>query len=294
MRLTQLRSFHAVAVTGSFTRAAAHLGVSQPTITAQVRLLEEKYGAELFHRRGRGATLTHVGEELLRISQQMFALEGEALQLLQDSGELRTGALKVASVGPHHVTRLLVDFKRRYPQVGVSATTCNSQEVIDRLLSYRADVGILAQYERDGRFSAMPFGRHPIVLFVAPGHRFARRRSVRMAELAGERFVMRERGSVTRRKLEAALAAAGVEVQVEMESTSRELIRECVAAGLGIGAVTRIEFVPGPDVRMVGIADCDLHFDAHVLCLAPRRDSRMVRAVFDLAAERSGGRPETT
>jgi DNA-binding transcriptional LysR family regulator len=156
--------------------------------------------------------------------------------------------------------------------------------VVERLLAYRADVGILAQYTRDERFHAVPFGRYPVVLFVAAGHRLARRASVRMRELEGERFIMRERGSVTRRKLEGALHAAGVKVSVEMESTSREVIRECVAAGIGIGAVSRIEFVPGPDVRMLGIADSDIHLDAHVLCLAQRSEARIVRALMELSA----------
>ncbi|HEY8360698.1 MAG TPA: LysR family transcriptional regulator, partial [Ramlibacter sp.] len=108
MRLTQLRSFYAVARAGSFTRAAEQLHVSQPTITTQVRFLEESYDVELFHRSGRRVRLTEMGEQLMLVAQQIFSLEAEAVELLKDAGELRTGHLRVAAVGPHHVTRMLV------------------------------------------------------------------------------------------------------------------------------------------------------------------------------------------
>src|SRR6218665_1196580 len=115
MRLTQLRSFHAVATEGSFTRAAQALHVSQPTVTTQVAQLEALYKVELFHRTGRRTRPTEIGERLFHLSRQIFGLEQEAVQVLQDAGELRTGHLRVAAVGPSHVTRMLVGFNQRYP-----------------------------------------------------------------------------------------------------------------------------------------------------------------------------------
>src|SRR5689334_8808011 len=132
MRLTQLRSFHAVATTGSFTRAAEKLHVSQPTVTTQVKLLEDSYKVELFHRTGRRVRPTELGERLLQLSRQMFSLEAEAMQLLGDAGELRSGHLRVAAVGPHHVTQMLVAFHQRYPGIKISVSTGNSQDVLDR------------------------------------------------------------------------------------------------------------------------------------------------------------------
>ena len=145
MRLTQLRSFYAVARMGSFTKAAEHLHVSQPTITTQVRFLEEAYKVELFHRSGRRVQLTQLGEQLMQLAQQIFSLEADAVSLLGDAGELRTGLLRVAAVGPFHVTQMLADFSQHYPDIKVSVSTGNSQDVLDRLLDYRADVGVLAQ-----------------------------------------------------------------------------------------------------------------------------------------------------
>lgn len=282
MRLTQLRSFHAVATAGSFTRAAASLHVSQPTVTTQVRQLEELYKAELFHRTGRRVRPTEIGERLLQLSRQIFGLESEAVQLLRDAGELRSGHLRVAAVGPSHVTKMLVAFNQRYPGIKVSVSTGNSQDVLDRLLDYSADVGVLAQVFRDKRFVSVPYSEHPVVVFCSSTHRFAHRRSIRTAELQGERLILRESGSTTRKAIESALKAAKVEPQVVMEVASREIIREAVAQGVGVAAVSEVEYVPGPGLHAVRISDAQVRTYAHVVCLAERRDTRMVRAFFEV------------
>lgn len=281
MRLTQLRSFYAVARMGSFTRAAEFLHVSQPTVTTQVGLLESRYDVELFHRQGRTVRLTELGDQLMQLAQQVFTLESDATHLLGDAGELRSGHLRVAAVGPYHVTKMLVDFNQRYQGIKVSVSTGNSQDVLDRLLDYRADVGVLAQLVSDARFLSVPFSVHPVVIFTSSEHRFAKRRSIRIADLEGEKLILREQGSTTRKALELALQKAGVQTEVVMEISSREVIRETVAQGIGIAAVSAVEYVPGPGLHMVRISDAEIHTHAHVLCLAERRDMRMVRAFLD-------------
>lgn len=288
MRLTQLRSFHAVATTGSFTGAAEKLHVSQPTVTTQVGQLEALYKVELFHRTGRRVRPTELGERLVHLSRQIFSLEADAIQLLGDAGELRSGHLRVAAVGPSHVTAMLAAFHERYPDVAISVSTGNSQEVLDRLLDYRSDVGVLAQVFSDKRFVSVPYSEHPVLIFCAATHRFAKRRTIRTAELQGERFLMREPGSTTRKALESALTAAGIEPEIVMEIASREIIRAAVSQGLGIAAVSEAEYVPGPGLHAVRISDAAIHTYAHAVCLAERQDMRMVRAFFDVIGGSSG------
>ncbi len=282
MRLTQLRSFNAVATAGSFTRAAESLHVSQPTVTTQVRQLEDLYRVELFHRTGRRVRPTEIGERLLHLSRQIFGLEAEAVQLLRDAGELRSGHLRVAAVGPSHVTKMLVAFNRHYPGIKVSVSTGNSQDVLDRLLDYSADVGVLAQVFRDKRFVSVPYSDHPVVIFCSSTHRFAHRRSIRTAELQGEKLILREPGSTTRKAIESALRAAKVDPEVVMEVASREIIREAVVQGVGVAAVSEVEYIPGPGLHAVRISDAQVRTYAHVVCLAERRNMRMVRAFFEV------------
>ncbi|MBV7539753.1 LysR substrate-binding domain-containing protein [Acidovorax sp. sic0104] len=287
MRLTQLRSFHAVATEGSFTRAAQALHVSQPTVTTQVQQLEELYKVELFHRTGRRIRPTEIGERLLQLSRQMFDLEQEAVQVLRDAGELRSGHLRVAAVGPSHVTKMLAAFNQRYPEIQISVGTGNSEDVLSRLLDYRADVGVLAQVLKDKRFVSVPYSEHPIVIFCNADHRFARRRSIRTAELQGEKLILREQGSTTRKAIELALKAANVQPTVVMEVASREIIREAVLQGLGVAAVSEVEYVPGSGLHTVRISDAQIKTYAHVVCLAERRDTRLIRAFFNIIGRES-------
>ncbi|MDA7417703.1 LysR substrate-binding domain-containing protein [Xenophilus arseniciresistens] len=289
MRLTQLRSFHAVATSGSFTAAARSLHVSQPTITTQVGQLETLYGVELFHRMGRRAVPTEMGERLLGLSRQMFDLEAEAVQLLRESGELRTGHLRVAAVGPSHVTRMLVSFNQCYPGIKVSVSTGNSQEVLARLANYSADVGVLAQVAQDSRFVSVPYSEHAVAISCSAQHRFAQRRSISIRELEGERLILREQGSTTRKAIETALQAAGVRPEVVMEIASREIIREAVLQNVGIAAVSEVEYVPGPGLRAVRLNDATVRTYAHVVCLAERQEGALVRAFIRCAQQ---GRPQ--
>jgi len=295
MRLTQLRSFHAVASAGGFTGAARLLHISQPTVTTQVRFLEETYGVELFYRRGHKVSLTPLGEQLFEMAQRIFALETETVHLLEDSGELKTGQLRVGAVGPFHVTEMLARFNRRYPGVGVAVRVGNSEVVQQELLEYRTDVAVLAQFTDDERFHAVPYSRHPVVIFVNRRHRFAGRRSIRMADLEGEPMIVREEGSTTRKALEDALRRAKVRPRIAMEIGSREAIREAVIMGVGIAAVSEIEYIPDPEIRCIVVSDAEMYTYAHVFCLKERREARLVKAFLEivtgLQSERRTGRP---
>jgi LysR family transcriptional regulator, low CO2-responsive transcriptional regulator len=285
MRFTQLRSFHAVARAGSFTGAARLLHVSQPTVTTQVRMLEVRYGIELFYRRGHVVSLTPLGEQLFEMAQKVFALESETVQLLEDSGELKSGQLRVGAVGPFHVTEMLARFNQRFPGLQVSVSVGNSEEVLGTLLRYETDVAVLAHFTDDPRYHSVPYSRHPIVIFVNRGHRFARRASIRIGELEGEPLILREVGSTTRKALEDALARAGVKPRVVMEIGSREAIREAVIMGVGVGAVSEKEYIADPRLRTVRVSDAQMYTYAHVVCLAERRGARMVKAFLGIVEE---------
>lgn len=293
MRLTQLRSFLAVARAGGFTGGARLLHISQPTVTTQVRFLEETYGVELFYRRGHKVTLTPLGEQLFEMAQRIFALEGETVHLLEDSGELKSGQLRVGAVGPFHVTEMLARFNQRYPGVEVSVRVGNSEVVQQELVDYRTDVAVLAQFTDDPRFHAVPYSRHPIVIFVHRRHRFAGRRAIRMAELEGEPMIMREVGSTTRKALDDGLRRAKVTPRVAMEIGSREAIREAVIMGVGIAAVSEIEYIPDPEIRMVPVSDGEMYTYAHVFCLKERRETRLVKAFLEIVAELLSEAPPT-
>jgi DNA-binding transcriptional LysR family regulator len=180
---------------------------------------------------------------------------------------------------------MLAAFNQRFPGIHVSVRVGNSESVLRSLVDYRTDVAVLARFTDDPRFHSVPYSRHPVAIFVNRAHRFAKRRSIRIRELEGEGMILREEGSTTRKALEDALGKAGVRPRIVMEIGSREAIREAVIMGVGIGAVSEIEFVPDPRLRMVTVSDARMYTHAHVVCLEERRAARMVKAFFDIAGE---------
>lgn len=282
MRPTQLRAFHAVAQRGSFTLAAGALGVGQPTITIQVRSLEQEFGVELFVRRGRRIELTETGRGLLDITQRMFADEKEAADYLNETRGLTTGHLRVGAVGPYHVTDMLAAFNARHPALYVSVAVGNSRDTVRDLLDYRTDVAVLAHVDPDPRLVAIPYRRHRVVVFCHVSHPFARRRFIRAREMEGQRLIVREAGSTTRLAFEQAMQQADVRPRVVMEIGSRESIREAVAKGIGLGVVSEAEFIPDPRIRAVPVTDAEIYTYAHVVHLKERQNARLVRAFLDV------------
>ena len=283
MIFTQLRSFHAVAAELGFAAASKVLNVGQPTLTSQVRALEEMFRVELFHRRGREVELTDAGEALFQITRRIIDLEGEARDVLNAFGGFHTGTLRVGAVGPFHATEMLSGFSERYPGIRLAVTVGNSREMVDKLLDYSADVAVLAHVEDSPHIFAMPYSRHKVVVFVNKTHRFARRRRIRIGELEGERMVLRERGSTTRLSFEAALKEHHVTIDPVMEIGSREAVWLAVARGIGIGVVSDIEFIPHPDLHVIEVSDAEIYTTAHVNCLTERRNSRLIDAFFEVA-----------
>ena len=290
MRSTQLRAFFAVARAGGFTAAAKQLHVSQPTLTSQVRDLEEAHGVELFHRVGRGVQLTPTGRQLYTIAAQMAALESDALHLLKDEGNLQAGLLRVGAVSPYTAIDVVAEFSRRHPGIRIEASFGNSGVILRDLAEFRVDVAVLARLEEDPLLHGLPLRRAPVLILLPADHRLARRRSLRLADLHGVRMVMREPGSNTRRALESALEKAGAVPQVVMELGSREAILEAVAQGLGVGSVSQAAWLPDPRIRALRLSDAEVWSETFVACLAARREARAVASFLDAARE-VGGRP---
>jgi len=279
--LKQLRSFTAVAEHRGFTAAAEAVGISQPTITTQVRELEERYGVELLLRMGRRVELTEAGEALYKVSRHIMSLLDEADELLTSSGQLEVGQLRIAAVGPFHATEMIARFLRRYPRIEINVMLGNSDGTLARVLALEADVAILAHVVDDPRVHTVPFSTHEVVVFVHRDHPWHGSESVGIGELAGQPLILRERGSTTRRAFEAAAQAAGVAITPLLEIGSREGVWKAVERGLGIGVVADFEFVEHRNLTTVRIADAVVRTEYRLACLMERRNSPKIRAFID-------------
>jgi len=288
----QLRAFHAVASEGSFTRAARALNVTQPTLSAQVKALEDRYGTRLFDRQGRRIALTGLGEALLDVTRRLHAVEEEAEQVLVAARGLRTGTLRVGADAPYSIVPSLGVFSRRYPGIRLMLSIGNSNRVLIDLLEHRCDVALLADLGYDPRLHAVPILQDRLLAFVARQHPWVSRGSVALSELVGERIIMREPGSSTRRLFETALGRRGIALRDVLEIGSREAVREAVAAGLGVGIVAATELGHDDRIAPIEIADARLDTVEYLVCLEERRNLRIVKAFFETVQLAGAGDPD--
>ncbi|MDH3316066.1 MAG: LysR substrate-binding domain-containing protein [Gammaproteobacteria bacterium] len=289
MNSAQLRAFHAVASRGSFTTAARALNVTQPTLSSQVKALEQSYGIRLFDRVGRGVILTELGSRLHEVTQRLYNLEEEADEILSAARELSTGSIRVGSDGPHHVIPIVAEFKRRHPDLDISLDMGNADRVLKDLRESRIDVAVLAQADDDPRLYVLPFRTSRLVLFVPRAHPLSKRKSVRIGDVAKERMILRETQSLTRKIFESALNASGIRPKSVMQIESREAVREAVAAGLGVGVVSESEFDSDRRLKTLPFSDVRLEITEYVVCLEDRRRLRIVQAFLEVAEKLAPG-----
>jgi len=286
MNHSQLRAFHAVATFGSFTKAALNLRLSQPTLSSHVSALEEGYGIELFRRSGRTIETTEFGKALLDITEQYFATEAEAHRLLSTAKGLIKGRLKISADAPYCVLPLMAAFVHRFPTVQQQINFGNSETVMRDLHQESCDVGILAEMGKSDRLHIVPYKTDPLVVAVNRGHAWARRRSIKLENLAEQTMLLREQGSTTRAILETTLSQRGIKLGEVMEIGSREAILEAVAVGLGIGVVSEAEFGHDDRIHKLTLSDSTPRMVEYAACLRHRLRDPTIAAFFELVEER--------
>lgn len=279
---TNLRAFHAVAEHHGFTAGAHSLGIGQPTVTTQIKDLEQHYGVELFLRKGRHVELTDAGIALLEITRRMMSLREEAHELLTTHGKFRAGHLRLAAVGPFHATEMIAAFKRAYPAISIRVLFGNSERTLTNLVELQADVAILAHAVDDPRVHTIPYRKHRVIAFVNRDHPWFNRKSVRLTELASQPFVLREQGSTTRLAFEKALAAQGITLGSILEIGSREGVWKAVEQGLGVSVVADFEFVPHPNLHTLMIKGDPIQTEYRIAFLKERRNSAKIRAFLEI------------
>jgi LysR family transcriptional regulator, low CO2-responsive transcriptional regulator len=283
--LTELKAFDATARARSMSAAARALGLRQPTVSAHIASLEASLGVELFFRRGNRLELTEFGRTLSGITNRIFRAEEDAQALIASVRSRYTGHLRIWAVGPYNVVPMLKSFLRRWPNVNVAVGVGDSKQIVEQILDYRGDIGVLVHSVTDPRIHCVPFRRQRLLVFANREHPLGHRASICLEDLEQQLFVMREEGSTTRRVFERSLQEAGVKVRVSLEMGSREAVREAVAHGLGLGVVADTAYVPDPRLVKLPIDGPDMFTHSHVICLAERQTVPLLAGFFSIVDE---------
>ncbi len=236
MELRHLRYFLAVADAQNFSRAAETVHVSQPSLSVQIRALEEELGIRLFDRLGRKVVLTRAGEIFREHAERVMRELEQASQSVQELQGARKGRLVVGSlstVNSYLIPLLVARFKRRFPGIHLRIQAQPSSDIVASLLANRLDLGICLLPVVDDRLTTTPLFDERLAL-VAPASFPIRKARLRMRELAGLPLVLMPVDYCLRKMIEAECSKVGIEPQVVLEMTSPEGILEAVAEGAGL------------------------------------------------------------
>jgi LysR family transcriptional regulator, transcription activator of glutamate synthase operon len=298
MDLRQLRYLVALAEEGSFTRAAEIEHIAQPAVSQQIRRREDEVGLALVERTTRRVALTEAGELLVvrarRIMAELEAAEIE-LQALRGmyAGHVTLGAMH--TMGPVDVSLALALFAERHPNVQLTVREHASEEMAGMLRADELDLAFLSVTER---VESHGLGLHQLVseelvVLLPLEHRLARRKHVRMAQLADEPFISFREGARLRELLMAAGRSANFEPRVTLESNESQRVRRLVSRGLGVAILPRSDAEgPGADVAVAELIEPSLSRDITLAWREGRRLSPAAAEFLELARETFDAHPE--
>lgn len=261
MELRHLRYFIAVAEELHFSRAAERLGMSQPPLSKQIRVLERELGVELFHRDPNGVTLTDAGQVLWSEAHRLVG-DAQAFRRLAESlGSGQEGLVRIAVVGTTvmgGVPGIIRQARQTMPRV---TFTLHDIETGDQVLAFRKrriDVGVIRPpFPLEGR-QYVPLAREPLVAVLPADHELASRSSIRSSELREEDFILfpRRLGQGLFDAVVGSCREHGFEPRITLETERMQTIIVLVASGAGVSIVpacVRSFAVPG--VAYVDLAD---------------------------------------
>lgn len=234
--LRQLKIFETVARRLSFSRAAEELYLTQPAVSTQVKQLEEHAGLPLFEQLGKRIYLTPAGNEMLHYSRAILEQFREADDAMARLKGISGGTLNVAviSAGDYFFPRLLAAFTQRNTDVRLNLAVHNREELLHQLSDNLTDLAVMVRPPRDMDTVNVSFAPHPYVIVAPPDHPLVGRRNMPLEALADEPFIVRERGSDTWNSMEEGFAGRLSNLNVAMEITSTETIKQAVIAGMGL------------------------------------------------------------
>lgn len=243
--MQQMETLVALVEKGSFTRAAQSLFLSQPSLTKQIRNLEDIVGARLVNRKNTGVSLTPEGIVLHDYARKVFRLRDEAREKMTRINEPESGDIYIsASTIPatYILPRLLSAFRKSHPDIHVHLGMNDSERTNQSILNGEAEIGFVGKECPHRKLAVTPLWKDRLVLAVPAGHPWVKRPALSVSDIMKEPFIIRERGSGTRQAIEHCLQKQSgrslLQLHVVCEMGSSEAVKEAILAGLGVSILS--------------------------------------------------------
>jgi len=237
LKLKDLRYLVAVADTRHFGRAAERCFVSQPTLSAQLKKLEDYLGVQLIERHPRHIALTDAGEQVVARARRMLEAAEEVLALARTHRDPLGGRLRVAllpTIGPYLLPQIAAAIRKALPRLTLLLYEFQTTVMLQKLHSAEIDLGILAlPIELDG-LACRELYEEPFQVALPAEHRLAKRATLRLEDLQAESLLLLEEGHCLRDQALALCSRAGAHENQDYRATSLETLRQMVATGAGV------------------------------------------------------------
>jgi DNA-binding transcriptional LysR family regulator len=239
--LRQLEVFLTVAREESVSRAAATLAMSQSAASGSLADLERQFEVRLFDRVGKRLQLSALGQALRAQAEatleQARALE-RALESESAVGRLRIGA--TLTIGNYLTVPLMARFMRENPGADVTLAVANTEEIARQVANFEIDVGLIEGEIEHAELEMTAWRDDQLVVFCAPTHTLARKRTLSDEDLCAAPWIVREQGSGTRQTFDRAMRGLLPRLHITLALQHTEAIKGAVQAGLGLGCISRI------------------------------------------------------
>ena len=240
MDLHKLRGFHSVARFGGFTAAARRLGLTQPTLSLQVKSLEAELRIQLLERDSRGVKLTPEGEALYERATRLFETESEIDTLFRDGSQFQPSTLSIAtnqSVAAHILPPRLEVFTGRFPKVEVNIHNMRTADVLASVKGGLINIGMILIDPQDPGVFARDVLPYEMVLVTPRDHPLSRKRRVTLGDIARYPFISYTKDTETRRLIDEPFEDVRQKVSIRMALGSTDLIITYVGLGYGVSII---------------------------------------------------------
>jgi LysR family hydrogen peroxide-inducible transcriptional activator len=237
MNLKDLKYLVALADTGHFGRAAERTFVSQPTLSAQLKKLEEYLGVKLVERQPKNVQLTEVGKQIVVRARRMLDEGDSIVALARNNTDPFAGKLKVAlipTIGPYLLPRVMLKLRKALPKLGLMLYEYQTEPLLKLLREGEIDLGILALPVAQEGLETRPLYNEPFTVALPNGHPLAAKSAIKVADLKGQTLLLLEDGHCLRDQALEVCSRVDVREAEDFRATSLETLRQMVVAGLGI------------------------------------------------------------
>ncbi len=240
MQIESLKVFCDLTETESFTKAAQINEVTQSAVSQQISSLEKTFKSLLIERSKKKFRLTREGQVLYEYSKQIIQTYDSLHNRLQEIKDIISGTIRVAtiySIGLHDLPPYLKKFLRSYPTVNVHVEYRRANQVYEDVLGNVVDLGLVAYPAKDAKLELIPLRKDALVMICHPNHPLAKNKTVKLAQLSGQKFIGFEPDIPTRKAIDKILKENNVEVQTVMEFDNIETVKRAVEIEAGISIV---------------------------------------------------------